>query len=245
MLTLNSTTANQLHPQMATCCITPGTRADYAALAHLHYRGGPPATIARRDDGTPAILTARDGDGRLAGVLVVSMPTLNGSWRSLAWPGAYTSGDKRRDALEINRTLRCLSRVIVEPRFRGQGVARSLVRAYLDAPLTPRTEAIAAMGHVCPFFASAGMTAYPLPPSARDARLLDALASVGLEPWELLETDGAARTLDAHPWLSREARTWAGGSPGTRRHRDAEPLSLLMLAASHAGQRPIAYAHER
>ncbi|MDQ7012966.1 MAG: GNAT family N-acetyltransferase [Planctomycetota bacterium] len=243
MHTVNTTTANPSRPQMETCCITPGTRADYDALAHLHYRGGPPATIARSRDGMPAILTARDEDGRLAGVLVVSMPTLNGSWRSLAWPGAYTSGDKRRDALEINRTLRCISRVIVDPRFRGQGVARTLVRTYLDEPLTPRTEAIAAMGHVCPFFAAAGMTAYPLPPSARDARLLDALASVGLEPWELLESRGAARTLDSHPWLSREARTWAGGSPSTRRHKDAEPLSLLMLAASHAGQRPIAYAH--
>lgn len=243
MPTLNAPAERVRHPREAACILTPGTRADYDALSHLHYRGGPPATIARGTAGKPAILAARDEDGRLAGVLVVSMPTLNGAWRSLAWPGAYTSGDKRRDALEINRTLRCISRVIVDPRFRGQGIARTLVRAYLDEPLTGRTEAIAAMGHVCPFFASGGMTAYPLPPGARDARLVDALASVGLEPWELLEPKGAARALDTHPWLAREARTWAGGSPGTRRHKDAEPLSLLMLAASHAGQRPIAYAH--
>lgn len=227
------------------CVVTAGALEDYHALARLHYRSGPPATIARDAHGRPSIFAARDDEGRLAGVLVVSMPTLNGAWRSLAWPGRFDTGDKHRDALEINRTLRCLSRVIVEPRFRGQGVARSLVRAYLESPLTPCTEAVAAMGHLCPFFASAGMTAYPLPPSARDARFVDALASVGVEVWELLEPDAAARTLSQHPWLACEARTWANNSQGTRKHRDADPLALLLLAASHAAQPPVAYAHSR
>lgn len=231
------------HCTGSTCRIAAGTREDYNALAHLHYRSGPPATIARNPDGTPAILAARDDHDRLAGVLVVSMPTLNGAWRSMAWPGMFDSGDKRRDALAINRLLRCISRVVVEPRFRGQGVARALVQTYLDAPLTPCTEAVAAMGHVCPFFESAGMTAYPLPPSARDARFLDALASVGLEAWELLEPGETARLLAMHSWLGREARIWAGNSQSTRRHRNAEPLQLCMLAASHAAQRPVAYAH--
>jgi len=152
----------------------PGSRADYAHLAHHHYKAGPPATIARTPEGTPCIYAARDPDDRLAGVLVVSMPTLNSSWRKLAWPGVYNTGDKRRDALEINRSLRCLSRVIVDPRFRGLGVARRLVQHYLRHALTQRTEAIAAMGHICPFFEAAGMTAYSLPPSLRDARLHDA-----------------------------------------------------------------------
>lgn len=223
--------------------ITPGDRRDYGALAHHHYRAGPPATIARRPGGTPAILAARDDAARLAGVLVVGMPMLNGSWRPLAWPGVFDSGDKRRDAHTINRTLRSIARVIVEPRFRGLGVARRLVRAYLDAPLTARTEAIAAMGHICPFFEAAGMTAYELPPSARHARLLDALASLAIEPWELLERDAAARALDRYPWLAREARVWARGAGGTRRFADGPPDRLLTLAASTASQRPIAYAH--
>ena len=227
----------------APCAVGAGGPDDYHALAHLHYRGGPPATIARDAEGRPSILAARDGEGRLAGVLVVSMPTLNGAWRSLAWPGLFDTGDKHRDALEINCTLRCISRVIVEPRFRGQGVARSLVRAYLDSALTPCTEAVASMGHLCPFFATAGMTAYPLPPSARDARFVDALASVGVEAWELLEPEAAASVLTRHPWLGREARTWANNSQSTRRHRDAEPLAVFLLAATHAAQPPIAYAH--
>jgi len=225
--------------------VAPGTRRDYDALAHLHYRSGPPATIARDIRARPAVLAARDPDGHLAGVLVASMPTLNGTWRALAWPGVFDSDDKRRNALEINRTLRCLSRVIVDPRFRGQGVARSLVRTYLDQPLTACTEAVAAMGRVCPFFAAAGMTAYPLPPSLRDARFLDALANAGIEAWELLDPDAAERALTGHPWLAREARTWANASQGSRRHKNDDPLALLLLAATSSAQRPTAYAHSR
>lgn len=221
----------------------PGTPADYAALAHHHYKAGPPATIATRPDAAPCVLAARDAEGRLAGVLVASMPTLNSSWRHLAWPGEYDTGDKRRDARAINRTLRCISRVVVDPRFRGLGLARRLVRQYLDTPLTPRTEATAAMGLVCPFFEAAGMTPYTLPPGLRDARFLDALASVALEPWELLERAATERTLARHPWLAREARVWCAGSLATRRRKHDEPTALLMLAASHASQRPIAYAH--
>ena len=82
-------------------CFAPGSRADYAHLAPHHYKAGPPATIARTTEGPPCILAARDPDDRLAGVLVVSMPTLNSSWRKLAWPGVYNTGNKRRDALEI------------------------------------------------------------------------------------------------------------------------------------------------
>lgn len=223
--------------------IQPGSCRDFDALATLHYKGGAPATIARRPDGSACILAARDAEARLAGVLVVSMPTLNSASRRMAWPGVYDTGNKRRDAIEVNRSLRCISRVIVEPRFRAVGVARRMVRTYLDEPLTPRTEAVASMGRVCPFFEAAGMTAYDLAPSRRDARLLDALASAAIEPWELLERTAAEASLRRHPWLAREARLWADGSASTRRFIDTPPERLLMFAASRASHTPIAYAH--
>lgn len=223
--------------------IEPGSREDLERLSHLHYRSGPPATLARGRCGRPAVLRALDEEGRLAGVLAVSMPTLNGAWRRMAWPGRFASGDKRRDAARLNSELRCISRVIVEPRFRGQGVARRLVERYLRRPLTPCTEAVAAMGGLCPFFERAGMTAYPLPPSRRDARLLDAIGSVGLEAWELLDAGRNAGALAAHPWLAREARLWADSAGATRAHKDDPAAELLMRAACAASTRPIAYAH--
>jgi hypothetical protein len=222
--------------------ITPGALHDYHALSPHHYRSRP-ATIARARGGSPAILAARDQHGALAGVLVVSMPTLNGAWRSVAWPGRFESGEKRRDAARRNRELRCISRVIVHPRSRSCGVATALVRAYLERPLTRATEAVAAMGHACGFFERAGMTPYRLPPPPRDARLLDALASLGLEPWELLAEGAAAASLDAHPWLERETRLWARAHGETRAFGGSPAPDLLTVACSRVTSTPIAYAH--
>jgi ABC-type dipeptide/oligopeptide/nickel transport system ATPase subunit len=168
--------------------IVRGTIADYTRLAHLHYRAGPPATHE-------LVLTATTRAGDLAGVLVVSRPTLNGPWRSLAWPGRYRSGSARADAARLNDEVRTISRVIVDPRFRARGVARRLVRAYLRGPLTPATEAIAAMGVCSPFFRAAGMIEYRLGPSRRDARLADALEVAGLCPADLLDSARAGRSL--------------------------------------------------
>ena len=228
-----------------------GRRSDYDLLAQYHYRAGRPATIAKTPAGKPCIMCIRDRAGRLAAVLVVSMPTLNSSWRKLAWPGRFNSGNKSRDARAINRDLRCISRVIVDPRFRGMGIARALVGSYLAKPMTVMTEAVAAMGHVCPFFDAAGMVPYVLSPGVRDARLLDALAHVAVEPWEVLDVDRAQRVIMAHPWLEAEAIRWAKGSPTTRRMLDSVDTrkthtaarDLLMLAVSGAANRPVAYAY--
>ncbi|HRQ71742.1 MAG TPA: hypothetical protein PLU35_01805 [Phycisphaerales bacterium] len=230
----------------ANIAIEPGTMRDYDALAVFHYRAGPPATVARGHSGMPAILRARDAEtGSLVGVLVVSMPTLNGSWRELAWPGRYSTADKRRNAARINAELRCISRVVVDPRWRGLGVAGRLVRAYLENPLTLATEALAAMGSLCPFFERAGMTPYTLPPASHDARLLDALWECGVEPWSLLDPPLAQRTLERRPWLERELRAWARGSPTTRRHAAADAPALTRLAAARVSVRITAYAAVR
>lgn len=156
-----------------------GTMEDYAALARMHYRAGRPATVVR-------VLAARRGS-TLAGVLVVSMPTLNGWWRARAWPGEFDIPDKREGARRINdarRGVRCISRVIVDPRFRSTGIASALVRAYLDDPLTERTEAVAAMGRASRFFEEAGMTRIDLPMRPENARLTDLLEQFGIQWWE-------------------------------------------------------------
>lgn len=216
--------------------IERGTREDYRALAPLHYRAGVPATRAAIRRCVRTIGRER----RLAGVLVVSMPTLNGSWRDLAWPGRYTSGDKRARARRINRELRCLSRVIVDPRDRGLGVGRLLVESYLHSPLTPATEAVAAMGSACPFFERAGMTAYRTPPSEADARWLDALASVGATPARAV-IDPAS--VAAAGWVVREARRWCRAMPGVRTRLDGMTDGEMVRTASMGVlAKPIAYA---
>jgi ABC-type lipoprotein export system ATPase subunit/GNAT superfamily N-acetyltransferase len=223
--------------------IEPGTMEDYASIAHLHYRSGPPATIVRVMRAMRRVPRFIDPSREiLAGVLVVSMPTLNGGWRDRAWAGVFPKHDKRRNAHLLNEHIRTISRVIVEPRSRGLGVATQLVRAYLDDPLTQGTEASAAMGEVCPFFERAGMTPYVLEPDIVDTRLLDALTHLDLPPAQLVHT-----TIEPGSLLMRELISWG-------KMRKLLPSGSITLdqvtqltssAACRLCSRPRAYAYTK
>ena len=211
--------------------IERGSRSDYEALSRFHYRAGPPATIA-------AVLRAVDHErSLLGGVLVVSMPTLNGGWRELAWPGRYAGCDRRELTARINRELRCISRVVIDPRVRGIGLAVKLVRAYLGAPLTPATEAIAQMGRVSPFFERAGMTAYPLPRQRRDARLADALFARGVG------LGGLDATSALDPRVASELVRWARSSRMTAGLAEGPIEALAARASGALLDGGVAYAH--
>jgi hypothetical protein len=210
--------------------VRAGMRAEYERLAALHYRAAAPATV-------DLVLAAEEPGAGAVGVLVVSRPVLNARWRERAWPGRYSTGDKRRDAARLNAEVRAISRVVVDPRFRALGVARRLVRAYLDAPLTARTEAAAAMGAVCPFFRAAGMREWRLGPTARDARLKRAMRGAGVRAMELLTTRGARRVGDA-------LRVWADASRATRAMKQAPAREIGRIAAGALLSPVVAYTWE-
>ncbi|MFI4882777.1 MAG: GNAT family N-acetyltransferase [Phycisphaerales bacterium JB064] len=202
--------------------IEQGSTRDLDQLARFHYAAGKPGPIAR-------ILRAHD-DGDTIGVLVASMPTLNGRWRAIAWPAEYDTPDQRLNATRLNRDVRVISRVIVDPRYRGRGVAVRLVRAYLENPCTTRTEAVAAMAHACPFFERAGMRRIDLPPSKTDARLLRALQRHGLDAADLLS--------DPSDCMAAPLRAWARA----RKLRGGDIAGRAFAALTHP---PIALVHDR
>lgn len=246
--------------------ITPGTLADYHPLARHHYRAGTPATIVR-------VLTARlrqptaDSEQRTlsqshplrmsavhfplstVGVLLISMPTLNASWRRRAWPARFNTRDKREDARRINHPetgVRCISRVIVDPRFRSLGLATRLVRAYLDDPLTTHTEAVAAMGRLSGFFEAAGMTRFDIPLGIGHARLLDLLEQFGIEPHELAAPTRAFARACARigaPLLTRELLHWSRSSRAASAASRAasEPIDLFRAACRTLAATPAAF----
>ncbi|MFZ2873398.1 MAG: hypothetical protein WAZ94_02825, partial [Phycisphaerales bacterium] len=177
--------------------VSRGTRADLEALRGFHYCSGRPS---------PPVVVLRARVGReLAGVLAVGMPTLNGWWRREGF-GPGFAGPGRATARRLNASVRLISRVIVDPRFRGLGVAASLVRAYLARPLTPRTEAVASMGAFCPLFTAAGMREVPPRIPARDARLCRDLRALGLCAHSLAEPARARQRLRACAALRRAVR---------------------------------------
>jgi GNAT superfamily N-acetyltransferase len=215
--------------------IIPGRPADYASLARFHYRAPKPATCVHT-------LTAADTtSGEVIGVLTISMPTLNGPWRRDVWPSLFARADKRTNAARINRHLRTISRVIVDPRYRALGIARRLVEAYLGAPLTGYTETIAAMGRWCPFFEKAGMREVALPASLRDRALLRALEKVGVEPWELVSVDRAASVARGSAMVRDQLFEWARYSRATRGFvkgiKEGEEIEVFELLAVLAGAR--------
>jgi hypothetical protein len=233
--------------------IEEGNLADYRSLSVFHYRAGPPTCVSKvlrlmyRGD-------AQHEAGILAGVLLVSYPALWCSWHRRAWPerfaafprgrfGSLTSSDGLNEAQRLNRLLRMISRVVIDPRFRGLGAAASLVRAYLAAPQTPLTAALASMGRCCPFFAAAGMMQHELPPSARDAELAVTLASCNIMPWKLVDEAYAAKVVK-DPRIRRALRAWHEAG-GRARHR--RKVFKLVELAMHAGAvlyaRPVVYTH--
>lgn len=210
--------------------LVEGTIRDYDRLSGFHYRAGRPATFVR-------VLTLVDpAEGEIAGVLVVSMPTLNSAWREQAWPGRFRTGDRRRDARRINRDLRTISRVVVDPRWRGLGVATRIVRAYLRNPLSPCTEAVAAMGVCCPFFERAGMCAHPPAPRVKDIRLQKALGELGLR----LESLGGRHAVPGP--AARALQIWAQSSKATRPLLSLDAASLVRAARLHISCRPVGYS---
>lgn len=220
--------------------IEQGTRADYRWLEHLHYRSGPPATIVQILRALREVPTHIEPTGRvLAGVLLVSMPTLNGVWRKRAWPGHFDTRNKSLNTRRLNDQIRTISRVIVEPHSRGMGIATQLVRAYLHNPMTLGTEAVASMGSACPFFERAGMNAYRLFPDCSDTRLLDALDHLCITPESLMHTH-----LNPGSLLTRELITWGKARKilpkGHPPHHEVQRLTPI--AACRLCSRPRAYA---
>jgi GNAT superfamily N-acetyltransferase len=68
-----------------------------------------------------------------------------------------TRGTLTGDALAaLNGQLWVLARVVLHPTWRGAGVATAFVRRACELCPVPWVEALAAMGHVNPFFERAG-----------------------------------------------------------------------------------------
>jgi len=205
--------------------ILPGRYADYLALKAHHYRPGNPATVSRIlsvYDSTPTAserFTKTPANPRPIAVLVESLPVLSCSLRDVAMGGRYGHLPARpRSALRMQE-MRCISRVIVDPRCRGMGLAVRLVRHALATAATRYTESLAVMGRVHPFHERAGMTAYERPPSRAEARALAALRYAGIDPSRLVLPDALAAQIDAlaepkRSLLIKELTAWyrtAGG----------------------------------
>ena len=172
--------------------IVPAGREVYEALAHFHYRDrslGPAVAIYA------VINPLCRGD--VVGVIVYSMPAPALELRNIATAGRFTGLRDRAMQLQmVNENIRCISRVIIEPRYRSLGLAGWLVRETMPKLDVPIIEAMAVMGRINPFFEKAGMTAYRAAIPARCQRLLAGLNYVGVDEPMLVDSAAVQKKFD-------------------------------------------------
>jgi hypothetical protein len=175
--------------------IVPGTRADYESLSHYHYR--------EPNMGPYAAIFALKGKFRTAtkletvGVIVYSMPTAGAQMRNIATGGVFGGLDNSTRLALINKNIRTISRVIIEPRFRSLGLAVRLVKETMPLLNVPFIEAMAVMGRANPFLEKAGLTRFDAPISASCVRLIEAFSAVGVDEQDLIDPGLVQQRLDS------------------------------------------------
>ena len=176
--------------------IVRGCLDDYKKLAHYHYRdsrpGGFTAIFAIRPD------KARAGSfgTQSIGVIAYRMPSPEVELRTVALEGTFAGLDTATQVALVSKNIRCISRVIIEPRFRGLGLASRLVRETMPQMNVPIVEGAAVMGLVNPFLERAGMTAYAAKTPVRCVQLAEALSLVGIEEEMFIDPRRVQKRLD-------------------------------------------------
>lgn len=179
--------------------IVPGDIKDYRRLARYHYRDDRPgpfaAIFALRPTGS-----LRGALGTKAvGVIVYTTPRPALELRNIATAGLFTGFDRYTQLALVNRSIRCICRVIIEPRFRSLGLASRLVRETMPRLNVPIVEALAVMGRVSPFLERAGMKAYEVEIPRRSVQLIEAFSTVEIEQAQLIDAQKVQHRLQQLP----------------------------------------------
>jgi len=172
---------------------------EYDYLSRFHYRQspaglpGPHVAIYAMKDTHPV----RARFAPVVGVIVYTMPTAHAELRNVATGGMFCGfGDRRLQLQMANKYIRRIARVIIEPRYRGLGLASRLVAETMPKLGVGVIEAMAVMGQVHPFFEKAGMKRYEAKPAVRTAQLVEAMAMVGIGARQFIDPQAVQDMLD-------------------------------------------------
>ena len=176
--------------------IVPGCLDDYKLLARYHYRGSHPGPTAAIFALKAKTMISGVLGPKTVGVIVYSTAGPGLDLRNIATGNFLASLDRSTQLSLINTNIRRISRLIIEPRFRGIGLASRLVRETMPLVNVPIIEALAVMGWINPFLERAGMKAYKAKTAASSVQFIEALSLVGIEQAELIDPLRIQHKLD-------------------------------------------------
>jgi hypothetical protein len=173
---------------------------EYHRLAHFHYRAGSPGLVSKCFGLYYPSTSLLSKSPRLIGIIVYTHPPLNSHTRNIATQGYFLAPHTRSErARLVNRDLRTIARVIIDPQFRSLGLASTLVRQTLPLIGTPYVEASAVMGRFHPFFERADMTRYEPQPDPRKQKLLAAFTAAKIPADLLLDAASLQEKIESLP----------------------------------------------
>ncbi|MCB9933911.1 MAG: hypothetical protein H6841_10870 [Planctomycetes bacterium] len=229
--------------------IVQGRARDYARFERWHYLG------PGRPGPTCLTLLARHA-GRDVGIAMFGWPHLLLAVRAQALPSHAPACIRAGGASALNRDVRLLQRVVVDPRWRGVGLSGLLIRAGLQHLGVKHVECVAQMGAFSDFLLAAGFRyAGEIAPPTTVRRLAEFLQRHGIAPTALLRPESREACIEAlheqdagrlRKLLEQLLRARVETGFGSRRGRagfDAE--GMLRKAIARLGARPAYFLWSR
>lgn len=217
--------------------LTRGRVRDYAHFARWHYLG------PGRPGPTSDVFLARH-EGRAVAIAMFGYPHLLLAARSASLPAFAPSCIVKTGARGLNLNVRLLQRVVVEPRYRGIGVALKLIQHGLASLDVPYVECVAQMGGICDFLTGAGFVRecdMPVPPSVLRLRRYLELRGLGVR--DLLREGGV--TADVASLVSAVTRSRVQTGFGSRRSVGDLPPAAVRKALLRLEARPVYFLWRR
>ncbi len=225
--------------------ITDASLADYKSLEHFHYRSGAlgPVAVVYKIINTSSFSAMLNP---VVGVIVYSMPAPALQLRNIATDGLFSGiGDRTMTMKFVNANVRCISRVVLEPRYRGLGLAQWLITETMGKLNIAYIEAMAVMGKFNPFFERAGMMKFQAKPLVRCIRMAETLGAVGVDQRDFIDSvkvNASIESLPAGPrqFLEKNISTFlaAYGRKGRKMQHSIERTEMIL---SKLSDRPVYY----
>ncbi|MCX7703174.1 MAG: ATP-binding cassette domain-containing protein [Planctomycetota bacterium] len=146
--------------------VREGRLSDWKRFAHFHYKSHSTGIVDKI-----FILTL---DGEPIGVVVYAYPMGDLKLRNIVTGGRYSGSGLTRGVRKhlLNDEVRVVQRIVIDPRFRGLGLASALLRSTMPLLSVRLIECLAVMGGYSKFLEKAGFVCVGRVSLPKEGRLL-------------------------------------------------------------------------